>query len=369
MTDPENEPSADPPERILLVRLSHLGDVVHALPVWHAVARAFPTARLAFATQPAYAPLLEGLERLEAIVPFDRGGGLGAWWRFRRSVRRFRPTWTIDCQGNWKGAMATRLSGAPRRSGLAPSLWREPSARRLLNDLAPEAAAPPMTSHAGERQLSLARHVVGHEGEPNFGLDLTAEELDVGHRTLAHCLAATGRVGSSPPPLLLHLARPGDPRSWPAAEFFELARLAADAGWPVLILGGPDERDLVPEAMRMAELPGIHAELGTLALRPLAALFAAASARGGRLVACDSGPAHLAAATALCVHLLFGPQSPARTGPWPPAEPDGLHSAQTSALDLDCRPCLLRACPKTRGAECLFALDAAEVFRALCERP
>lgn len=354
---PLASPSA--PERILFVRLSHLGDLVHALPVWHATRRAFPSARLAFATQPTYAPLLTGMAGLERIIPFDREGGLAAWWRFRRAARAFRPTWTIDCQGNWKGAMATWLSGAPRRSGLARGDWREPSASRLLNDLAPD--REPGRDHAVDRQLALARHVSGEDAEPDFDFSLSEDELARG-RELLRGHSPGGR------PLLLHLGRPGDPRSWSAEGFFQLARLAADGGRRVLMLGGPDERALAAAAQAAACHPSIGLELGTLALRPLAALFAAARDQGGQLVACDSGPAHIAAAVGLAVHLLAGPQDPSRTGPWPPpgrTDRPSPHATQTAAVSLACRPCLSRTCHNASGAECLEALRAEEVLAAL----
>jgi len=354
-------------ERILFVRLSHLGDVIHALPVWHAVASAYPGARLAFATQPAYAPLLSGLPRLERIIPFDRGGGLGAWWRYRRAVRAFKPTWTIDCQGNWKGAVATRLSGAPRRSGMQASDWREPSARRLLNDLAPSSARPAHEDHAVDRQLALAQHVSGAPAAADFDLALTQAELQSGRATLA----AHAPHANDTTPALMHLGRTGDPRSWPATKFFELAKLVADQGRPVVLVGGPDETDLMRAAQQAALHPLIHLELNTLALRPLAALFAAAAQANAQLVACDSGPTHLAAAVGLRVHLLAGPQDPSRTGPWPPpgrndsSISSGPHTTQTAPIDLACRPCLLRTCRNKSGAECLETLSAAQVFRSL----
>ena len=67
------------PRRILLVRLSHLGDVVHALPVYHALRRAFPEARVAWAVQEEYAELLEPLPGLTRTFRFERRGG----WRGR----------------------------------------------------------------------------------------------------------------------------------------------------------------------------------------------------------------------------------------------------------------------------------------------
>ena len=81
-----------PPEpgRILLVRLSHLGDVVHALPVFHALRRRWPAAKLAWICQKEFAPLLAGLPGLDLCLLFNRGGGLRGLWRARRDMAAAR---------------------------------------------------------------------------------------------------------------------------------------------------------------------------------------------------------------------------------------------------------------------------------------
>jgi len=70
------------PDRILIVRLSHLGDVVHALGVFHALHAAFPSAEIGWAVQPEFAGLLDGLPGLARVFHFERRGGL-AQIRFR----------------------------------------------------------------------------------------------------------------------------------------------------------------------------------------------------------------------------------------------------------------------------------------------
>lgn len=357
-----------PPSRILFVRFSHLGDVIQSLPVVHAVARAWPEARLAFATQAAYAPLLAGLPQLERVLTFDREGGPGAWWHFRRDARAFGPTWAIDCQGNWKSAWATWLSGARRRSGLAREHWREGSARVLCNDLVPDGSR---AVHAVERQLALARHVTAQAGtwpaldsapaldatcalEANrtlFDLALTADELHAGRALL----------GTAEHPALLHLAKPGDPRSWPAERFLELAQALAARGRATLVLAGPDEAELRPTLAALPRMPHLHVLGESPDLRTLAALFAAAAERGGTLVGCDSGPSHLAAAVGLPVVHLFGPQAPERTGPWPAS----AHVHVTAERELACRPCLARECALSEGPVCLGELRVEAVLAAL----
>ena len=123
----------------MLVRLSHLGDVVHALPVFHALREAYPAAEVGWICQPEFAGLLEGLPGLSRVFRFQRRDGVGAWRRLYRELRGFRPELAVDAQGNFKSAFATWCTRAPRRVGLARADWRERAASLLVNETAPPA--------------------------------------------------------------------------------------------------------------------------------------------------------------------------------------------------------------------------------------
>src|SRR6185369_13377691 len=140
-----------------------------------------------------------------------------------------------------------------------------------------------------------------------------------------------------------------------------LARaLAAERG--ALLLSGPAEEELGRTLAR--ELAGearLAHWVGQRGLRALAAVFAAAARRGLELVACDSGPMHLAAAHGLRVIALEGPQEAARTGPWPRA----AHAVVRSAHAPECAPCLARRCRHADGPVCMSGIGAADVLAAL----
>ena len=315
-----------PPDRILLVRLSHLGDVVHGLPVLHALRRLHPRASLAWVVQPEFAGLLRGVRGLERVVLFERRGAWRAWRRLRAELRSFAPDWCVDAQGNLKSALATWCSGARWRFGYAARDWQEPlGARRLTH------AAPPAYGVHALHKVAALRSLLGDTGAPELDLSLSSAEVAAGAE------AWTERAGA--PRWILHLGAAGDPRTWPADRFLELARRLAGEGDRVLLLSGPAE---AREGARLAEAAGSEARIRHWVdqrdLRQLAALFAHAAREGARLVVGDSGPSHLAAAVGLGVDLLSGPQDPARTGPWPLAGSDRSPHRVVRAAEGRCAP-------------------------------
>ena len=302
-------PSTSPPQRVLVVRLSHLGDIAQAIPLIHALRARWPSAEIGWAVQPEFAPLIEPLA---TVLPFDRKGGLQAWRTFRAAARRFRADLVIDAQGNWKSAVASLLAsrGHSRRVGFALEHWQEPLAARLLR---PELAPPSIGPHLVQRAVSLATSVTGHDTPPRLDPALTEAEMQEGRELIQPAGGA---------PVLLHPGAPGDPRSWPTDAYRQLACELLDRGVEVFVLTGPSE---VSVGLQLQEsLPRAKHLVGQRGLRTLASALAAATQRGGCLVAGDSGPAHISASVGLPVVLIAGPEDPAHTGPWPVA-PAAVH--------------------------------------------
>ncbi len=341
------------------MRLSHLGDVVHALPVYHALRGAYPRARIALAVQPEFAALVAGLPGLERAIPFERGGGARAWPRLARELEAFGADWSVDCQGNTKSALVALASRAGRRSGLARADWREPFAATSMTDAAPAREHDGTgVEHAVERMLRLARHVAPEwDASPRFDVDLSAEERARGESQLATLVGGTGGV-------LMHVAAEGDVRSWPANHFEALARELAERE-PVLVVSGPAEESAGRALAARVTGPRIAHLCGQRGLRELAALFTAAAQRGMRFIGCDSGPMHLAWASGMRAVLLAGPQDEQRTGPWPVARNAlGNHRVVRATPSPSCAPCLARTCHHPEGPVCMTRIEIAEVVRA-----
>jgi ADP-heptose:LPS heptosyltransferase len=344
------------PQRIVIVRLSHLGDVVHSLPIYHALRLAHPAAEIAWVVQPEFREVLESLPGLDHVFVFDRRGGLRAWPRLRRELALFRADWTVDAQGNLKSSVVTLCTGARRRSGFERADWTERLGAWALNDPAPRLESG--TVHAVGRALHLARHVVeGFDPRelPDRWLQPRAEDLERAAQRHEEYL------GDGPEPAwILHLGAPEDVRTWPVDHYRHLAAELSRRGRRVLVLSGPAEARVGSElATTLGE--SVRHWIGQRGLRELAAFFSVAATRGARMLACDSGPLHLAAACGLRVSALYGPQDPARTGPWPPTRQSVVRADPAPV----CAPCSSRICEHEDGPVCMSRIDPERVAQTL----
>jgi heptosyltransferase-1 len=345
------------PPTLAIVRLSALGDLIHALPAAFDLRRRYPRSRLLWIAQREHLPLLDGLPWLDGTLAFDRGGGWRAWVDLRRRCRAERIDFALDLQGNWKSAVAALSSGARERWGLARSDQREPGCHLLFH----RAAAPSSRPHAVDRARAAVASWHGEEA-PSDAVDW--EEV------LPTC-AADDELGEQllrrlelPPRtelvLCLPTARP-DPRAWPAGSWRELLmQVAADPELLPVVVTGPGE-----EALGRSLADGTSGErvrhlIGQHGARAAIALFRLLRERTRAAIAGDGGALHLAVAGGLRAIALAGPEDPRRTGPH-----GTRHALLTAPGELACRPCLLRRCRLVEGPRCLDELTPAMVLAEL----
>lgn len=253
--------------RLLVIRLSALGDVIHTIPAVVALRERFD---VAWAVETPYRELVELVAGVPAIPVSLKRWSLRKIGEARRAVRGFDAA--IDFQGLIKSALLARASGARHRIGFAAEFVREKPAAWLMNHC---------------RHIDPSRHVV----EWNLQLAGVEKPPEVDFEKLA-----TGNRQPTTGIVILPGAGKAN-KQWP--HFAELAgRIDALAVW------GPGEEELArATGARMAPRTN---------LRELARLL-----RDAQLViGGDTGPLHLAAALGTPVIGLYGPTNPARNGPY-----------------------------------------------------
>lgn len=324
-----------------MVKLSSIGDVVHALPVAVALKRAPITARVTWIAEAREAVMLAGHPSVDDVIVADTRG----WRRNRpglpaarealdvaRRLRREAFDVALDLQGLMKSAMLTALTRAPRRIGFAAGWSREWPSTLLINErVRPPAAA----RHVVDQYLALARPL---------GIETTPVEFRIPADPAADARVDEflAGVGIKPHDRLV-LVNPGAGRPekrWPVERFRDLGRrLTDEAGARVVALWGPGEED---DARAIVTAGALLAPPTTL--RDLTALV-----RRARLViAADTGPLHIAAAVGTPCLGLYGPTSGIRNGPYGAGNrvlqgPDGQMASITVPAALTLATSLLEA--------------------------
>jgi heptosyltransferase-1 len=323
--------------RILLIKLSSLGDVIHALPTLEALRSLYPRGHITWLVEDTYAPVLAGHPALDEVWPAPRprlgdGRFLENLQEILQVARRLREEpfdLVIDLQGLLKSALWVALARGGRKLGYDRT--REFSYLALTERLTP---FDPET-HAVWRYLNVARHLGAPAEAPRFRLGLNLPE-DLSH-LISH---KTGQ-----PLAVLHPGARWPTKLWPAAHWARLAAwLVRDQGFQVVLTGSPGDRDLAAEIVAQAEVPLLNLA-GRTSLAELAALVGKARIA----VTTDTGPMHLACALGTPVVALFGPTAPWRTGPFGQGH-------ELVRLALPCSPCFRRHCPEPR---CLTELTVA----------
>jgi len=342
----------DRARRILLVKPSALGDVVHALPVVATLKRRYPEIPLDWLVEEEAAPLVDGHPLVATLVvsgrrrwlrqlrrPADVPATLGEIRSLVKELRRHRYDVVLDLQGLLKSALYVVAAGAPVRVGLADA--RE-GARWVLTHRVP---VPPQPVHAVERYLALAAAVDAREAVRDFTIPLAPDDLEAARQLLADLPR---------PRVVVHPAARWGTKLWEVERWRAVAASLADEGAGVVVTGGPADAAMA-DAIGSGLRPATRSLAGRTSLKALAAVLRTADL----MITVDSGPMHIAAALGTPVLALFGPTDPARTGP--------LGRSRVLRRPLPCSPCLQRRCRIAETRRCMRDLDVAEVLAAARE--
>lgn len=287
--------------RILIVRLSAIGDVIHGLPVLNALREHFPKAFLAWVCEPLGTTLLTGHESLNDLIEVPKGflKNPKCAWNLRKTLRSMQFDTAIDLQGLTKSAIVSWLSGAPRRIGYKGADGRELSTW-FNNEL-----VEPEKAHVIDRGLELLT---------SFGITQPAVTFQIPENEQASSKAESYKcdTGMEDGFAVINPGAGWPSKRWPLERFSQVANhLKENHNLPsVVVWAGEDERKMAEGIIVGAKEAAVLGPATTLP--ELAALL-----RLARIcIGSDTGPIHLAAAVDTPTVALYGPMPAERNGPY-----------------------------------------------------
>ncbi len=335
------------PKRILIVKLSALGDIVHCLPAVAQLRNAYPSAQIDWLIERKNSPLVSMSRLSVGIIPID----ISTWrknpnihalrqlMQFARALRAAKYDCAIDFQGLIKSALLTRISGAPLRIGFSWKAIKEPIASLLYTEkVTPKQVH--IVNQLRELLLPLGIHP-DEERVPLFASEETQQVvLDKLHHLSGYVLINPGGLWPT--------------KRWHPERFLALAQQIVKKGIPVVITWAKAEEEPLRFISHYTE-SGIYKISTTL--EELVALCA----RARLFIGGDTGPLHIATAMGIPTVALFGPTNSQRNGPL---------SKEDVVVEriLPCRPCYKRErCPLGHW-KCMEEISVEAVYNACITR-
>lgn len=328
--------------KILIVKLSSIGDIIHTLPVLAAIRRALPGAEISWAAESSSAEILRGNALLKNLIEVDtrslRQGGrvieeiLLDAGRQLKSLRVADYDVAIDFQGLFKSASIAKLSKARKRYGFDKENLREPASRFLLTDTVKVEKG----THVIVKNLALAGKALNIEVPPadfRFPVFTSAEH----EREASGIIEKTGENFA-----VLNPAGGWETKLWPAERFGQLAdRLWTERELFTVVTTAPNEKALAEKVLKASKTGRIiHAA-------PSLKGFYELARRAKVYVGGDTGPTHLAVAAGAPVVGIFGPTEWRRNGSPNPSD------VSVERFDLECRKdCYRRKIGSWKKGEC-----------------
>jgi lipopolysaccharide heptosyltransferase I len=338
-------------QKILIIRLSSLGDILHTIPAVNSLRAAFPQARIDWLVEQRTAFLLSAVPAIDKIFVIDIGALKTHPWRpdswrgvlrVIHALRSRHYDLCFDFQGLIKTGFLSFLSGARKRLGFSAGLVREWPAHWFYSRKLDRPSAP---VHIVSQNLLLAE--LGGGVAVSQDLDLKVPDEDVCHIEMLR------RHLNLKEFIVINPGGGWPTKRWSPARYGALAdRIQTELKLQVVVTTGPGEEALYTSLTQTCgQPPPVHLQLHFLQLIPLLK-------KAHLLIAGDTGPFHLACALHRPVVGLFGPTSPIRNGPWSVEDESVEHK-------LPCSYCGGRSC--TRQYECM-EISVDEVFTSVVRR-
>lgn len=330
--------------KILIIKLSSIGDVVHTLPALYALRNAYQPAKIDWLVEEDASNILIGHPLLNDVFTIRKMG----WFRdfkgtynVAKNIKAMDYDIVLDFQGLFKSGVWVFLSNGKRRIGFDKS--REMSYLFLNEKL------PPYNpdKHAVDRYLDIIKYLKVNPSEVKFPVFISENEKN----RVSGLLKANSILEAEPFVIINHMAR-WESKLWDIKKFAGLCNEIMDKFACRVVIVGASYSEKNKEIASLTNNRIIDLS-GKTTLKELAHLMSLSSA----VITVDSGPMHLAAAMGVPVIAIFGPTAPWRTGPY-----GKIHSIIRK--ELPCSPCFSRVC-KGKDNICMKEIEVRDVLPAV----
>lgn len=334
-------------KKILIIKPSSLGDIIHAMPCALAIKKSFVNARISWLVKKEFAFILEGMPELEEIITWDyqrwRKGNIFAKISYllemRKQLKAKQFDLVLDLQGLFKSTLLALLTACSRKYVYSDA--REGSAvfsKRIVGENAHD--------HVVQRYLDVVRYFGVQIVEPEFYLPITPKARD----TVAKLLKQQGIEDFV---VLLPATRLAT-KEWLLERYAQLAERLLTNGDNVLIVGSSADNDKAAYILTHSKSENTIGKIldmtGKTDLKELMALLE----RSKIVIGGDTGPLHMAVAAGSKVIGLFGQREPFRSGPYG-------KSNISIWKPPSCAPCRKKVCADLL---CMKAIDVEDVWTA-----
>lgn len=286
-------------QRIAIVMMSAVGDVVHVMPIIHAIKAYAPGAHITWVLQPGPATLVRGHPLVDDIILFDRSRGWRAFVDVRRALSTRRFDLVLALQVYFKAGLITGFTMSPVKLGFDRERARDANWLFTTHRIAPHAG-----QHVQDQYFEFLDALSVPHGAPEWTLGPWNDEERAWQRDFH------GQFERPIAPLVIATSKAA--KDWMPERWAQVCHvLWNDYGLQPVLVGGRSDRELAAEAVILREAPMAHSALGS-GLRKLAGILEGAAVA----LSPDTGPLHLAVALRTPVISLMGYTNPKRVGPY-----------------------------------------------------
>lgn len=292
-------------QRILIVRLSAVGDTILSLPVLCALRKEYPNSRIGWVVGSGAADIVRGHDALDDLFVLTKNElkSVKAYWAFLKRIREWQPTTVIDAQGLTKSALIGWYSGATRRIGLVKSEFEGRELSTWLNNT----LVSPTSEHVVQRGLALLKPLGIENPEIEFRVPVSPAANQRVNEQVRDLAGPNGELG---PFAIINVGAGWVSKIWPAERYAAVAKHLKDR-WnlrTMIAWGGSEERSLAEQVSILSG--GAAIELPATSLLELAEWIR----RSVLFVGSDTGPMHLSVAIDIPTVSLIGPMPIGRVG-------------------------------------------------------